>query len=190
MLPRSSVPIRVNGPAGTKADGGRSAYHYTAAACGAPSVPKWQTPSSYCASENRREEREYATMSYQPREYDEGRQGVSGAVPFPGWMVGSFRDPVVQPERQFSEQVHAMLYQRPLVIHTQVLPPGVKPDDPRLPHARVLSERHYVADFPVLPAPTYTASLHPALLAPAEPPHRIVRAISAHTTSGSPRRFC
>lgn len=61
-----------------------------------------------------------------------------------------------------------------MVIHTQILPPGVSADDPRLPHAKTISERTYTTSWPIFPQPTFTATIHPSLIAPHEPERRLV----------------
>lgn len=71
-----------------------------------------------------------------------------------------------------------LLYQQPLVIHTRILPPGVKADDPRLANARVMSERRYISEDTSLPHPAFTATLHPSLLSSSsEPATRLVSGI-------------
>lgn len=81
----------------------------------------------------------------------------------------------MQSASNFMQEVNSLLYKRPLVIHTRILPPGVQPNDPRLADARITSERRYFTDKPVIPFPMFTATFHPALLSNASaPPNRLV----------------
>lgn len=67
-----------------------------------------------------------------------------------------------------------LIYTQPLIIHTQILPPGVSPNDPRLLHARVVSERTYLTNCAVFPEPSFIATIHASLIPPDEPERRWV----------------